>query len=125
MIISEVSQGPKAAYSVSGTVLTVGTVTIDLQARQQSVQNVVNICLDNRLETMGVGLGAWYVATVVIPPRQRQLVPTGELDENESEIMTEVELPLDMNRVELRLWGLPEEYSPEPVEEQSDEEVSE
>lgn len=108
MIISEVSQGPKAPYSVSGTVLTVGTVTIDLQARQQAVQNVVNICLDNQLQTMAEGLGAWYVANVVIPPRQRQLVSTGELDGEGKDITEEVELPLDMTKVELRLWGLPE-----------------
>lgn len=124
MIISEVSQGPKAPYSASGTVLTVGTVTIDLQALQQSIQNVINICLDNQLETMAVGLGAWYVATIVIPPRQRQLVPTGELDGEENEVMTEIELPLDMSQVELRLWGLPEEYAQENDEEQSDEEVN-
>ncbi|UQZ83337.1 hypothetical protein SK3146_02524 [Paenibacillus konkukensis] len=125
MIISEVSQGKKAPYSVMGTVLTVGTVTIDLQERQQSIQNVINICLDNQLQTMGVGLGAWYVATVIIPPRQRQLIPTGELDEEENEVMTEIELPLDMNRVELRLWGLPEEYDPENAEEEDADEQTE
>ncbi len=114
MIISEVSQGPKAQYSISGTVLTVGTVTIDLQVRQQSVQNVIDVCLDNQLQTMAEGLGAWYVATVVIPPRQRQLVPTGELDEEQNEIMIEEDLPLDMTRVELRLWGLPQEYNTAP-----------
>lgn len=123
MIISEVSQGKKAPYSVVGTVLTVGSVTIDLQERQQSIQNVINICLDNQLQTMGVGLGAWYVATVIIPPRQRQLIPTGELDEEENEVMTEIELPLDMNRVELRLWGLPEEYDPEDADEQTENET--
>ena len=110
MIISEISQGQKAKYSVSGTVLTVGTVTIDLQERQRSVQNVIDICLDNQLETMAEGLGAWYVATIVIPPLQRQLVPTGEVDENENPKMLEQDLPLDMNRVELRLWGLPHSY---------------
>lgn len=113
MIISEVSQGPKAQYSVSGTVLTVGTVTIDLQARQQSIQNVIDICLDNRLETMAEGLGAWYVATIVIPPRLRQLVPTGETNEEGNDIMVEEDLPLDMNRVELRLWGLPQGNDPD------------
>ncbi|WP_018749866.1 hypothetical protein [Paenibacillus sanguinis] len=125
MIISEVSQGQKAPYSVLGTALTVGTVTIDLQERQQSIQNVINICLDNQLQTMGVGLGAWYVATVIIPPRQRQLIPTGELDEEEKEVMTEIELPLDMNRVELRLWGLPEEYDPANADDSAEQTESE
>ncbi len=110
MIISEVSQGQKAAYSVAGTVLTVGDVTIDLQQRQRSVQQVIDVCLDNQLQTMREGLGAWYVATIVVPPVQRQLVPTGEQDENGIDIMQEELLPLDMTKVELRLWGLPQGY---------------
>lgn len=121
MIISEVSKGQKAPYSVSGTELTVGTVTIDLQQRQRSVQNVIDICLDNQLQTMREGLGAWYVATIVIPPRKWQLVPTGELDDEGDEIMAEEELPLNMSSVELRLWGLPQEYDPDAVIEDDEE----
>jgi len=125
MIISEVSQGPKAPYSVEGTVLTVGTVSIDLQTRQKSVQNVIDICLDNQLKTMAEGLGAWYVATIVIPPRQRQLVPTGELDDNDNPIMVEQDMPLDISRVELRLWGLPHNYFSQESDEETTVEVNE
>jgi hypothetical protein len=115
MIISEVSRGQKAPYSVSGTELTVGTVKIDLQQRQRSVQNVIDICLDNQLQTMREGLGAWYVATIVIPPRKWKMVSTGEADEEGNEVMVEEELPLDMSSVQLRLWGLPQEYDADAV----------
>lgn len=126
LIITEISKGPKATYSVSGTKLTVGTVTIDLQERQRSVQQVIDICLDNQLQTMREGLGAWYVATIVIPPIQRELYDTGEVDENGNPIMAERELPLDMSKVELRLWGLPQGYGEGQQEEtQSEEGVTE
>ncbi|NMH83256.1 AAA family ATPase [Heyndrickxia coagulans] len=110
MIITNVNDGQKVPYSVSGTLLTVGDVTIDLQARQTSEQRVIDICLDNQLKTMAEGLGAWYVANIIIPPKQKELINTGRQDEHENEIMEEVERPLDMNGVELRLWGLPANY---------------
>ncbi|OQP00841.1 AAA family ATPase [Geobacillus sp. 44C] len=112
MIITEVNSGKKAGYSVQGTVLTVGTVSIDLQERQTDVQNVIDICLDYQLKEMREGLGAWYVATIIIPPKKRQLV---QIDD---ETYVEQELPLDMNDVELRLWALPAEYNNENNQEE-------
>lgn len=120
MIITEINPGPKVKYSLSGTVLTIDNqVAIDLESRQSDVQKVVDVCLDNQLTTMREGLGAWYVATIVIPPAQKALVGNGEFDENDNEIMKEIELPLDLNKVELRLWGLPKDYN------QNNEEVAE
>lgn len=112
MIISNVSSGPKAAYSLDGTKLTVGEIEIDLQNKQKSVQRVIDICLDNQLETMREGLGAWYVANIVIPSRQYELRPNKNKkdDDEEDDGMEEVELPVDTSKVELRLWGLPPAY---------------
>jgi hypothetical protein len=110
VIISEVNSGKKADYSLSGTVLTVEGVAIDLQDRQDSVQKVIDISLDGNMKARE-GVGAWYVATVILPAKQRELYDTGELDENENQVMAERDLPLDMSKVELRLWGLPENYS--------------
>lgn len=117
MIISEVSRGPKAPYSVEGTVLKVGTVSIDLQVRQRSVQQVIDVCLDYQLQTMQEGLGAWYVATIVVPPIERELYETGEVDEHGNPIMAERNRPLDMSKVQLRLWGLPANYGQEQQDE--------
>lgn len=110
MIITHVSDGVKSKYRLRGTELTVGEVTIDLAERQGSVGRVVDICLDQQLKTMREGLGAWYVATIIIPAKQQELVPSGEKDEEGYDIMVERDRPLDTNQVELRLWGLPEGY---------------
>lgn len=110
MIISHINAGQKVPYSISGTTLTVGEVTIDLQQRQTTNQEVFNISLDNQLQSMRQGVGAWYVATVVIPAKKYSLQDTGEKDEEGNAVYEEVELPLDTNKVELRLWGLPAEY---------------
>lgn len=110
MIITHINDGPKANYSLSGTKLTIGDVTIDLQERQETSERVIDICLDNQLQTMREGLGAWYVANVIIPPKQYELVPSGEKDADGNDIMKEQEMPLDMSKVELRLWGLPADF---------------
>lgn len=97
MIITHVNNGAKATVSLVGTVLSIGEqVTIDLQARQTDAQQVIDICLDNQLETMCEGLGAWYVANIVIPPCQYEL-------ENEEQVVR----PIDVSKVEIKLWALP------------------
>jgi len=110
LIKSNVNNGKKASHSINGTVLAVEDVSIDLQQRQGDNEKVIDVCLDNQLQTMREGLGAWYVATVVVPPKQTEIYDTGETDENGDAIYDERVLPLDMSKVELRLWGLPEEY---------------
>lgn len=110
MIITSVNTGEKASYSVQGTVVAVGEVTIDLATRQGDTEKVIDICLDNQLQSMREGMGAWYVANIIIPPLQREVVPSGEKDEEGNDVMIEEVRPLDMSKVELRLWRLPAEY---------------
>ena len=118
MIVTNVNDGQKVQYDVTGTLLEIGDVVIDLQERQESTQKVIDVCLDNQLQTMREGLGAWYVATVIIPPIQNEVYDTGELDDNGDPIYKTRTLPLDMSKVELRLWGLPVEYGQgQPTEE--------
>ncbi|WNF36394.1 AAA family ATPase [Bacillaceae bacterium IKA-2] len=109
MIISHVNTGDKAPYAVNGKEITVGDVTVNAANRQDDTEKVIDICLDNQLETMREGLGAWYVATIIIPPTQRELIVGEEKDEEGNDVMIEVVRPLDMKDVELRLWRLPEE----------------
>ncbi|MYL45067.1 AAA family ATPase [Virgibacillus halodenitrificans] len=114
MIITNANTGEKASFSLSGSKLTVGKVIIDLQEKQKSIENVIDICLDNQLQTMREGMGAWYVANIIIPSKQYSLEPTGETDEEGNQVMQEVELPVNLSRVELRLWGLPPQYFEQP-----------
>lgn len=123
MIISRASNGPKAEYSLNGTVLTVGTVEIDLQEKQRTTERVIDICLDNQLQTMREGLSAWYVANVIIPPKKYSLQPSEEKDEDGNNQMVEVALPVDPSQVELRLWGLPPQYFDNQVNESQEEDT--
>jgi len=107
MIVASLNEGPKADYSVNGTVLTIQGVEIDLADRQRDVQNVVDVSLGSDLTSAAEGVGAWYVATIVIHPREYELVDSGQVDDQGNPIMIPQALPLDMSKVELRLWALP------------------
>lgn len=125
MIISHASDGSKASYSLSGTKLTVGDVTVDLQTKQRTTERVIDICLDNQLETMREGLSAWYVANIIIPAKKYSFQPSGDKDEEGNDQMIEVELPVDVSQVELRLWGLPPQYFQNQEDENQDQEDTE
>lgn len=121
MIITEINEGKKANYKLEDKVLTIGDqVSINLQDRQSDTQKVIDICLDNQLQTMREGLGAWYVATIIIPPKQRELVPSGE---EGNDILIERERELDTSLVEFRLWALPVGYGERPNENEQTEGV--
>lgn len=111
MIITNANNGPKAKYSLSGNKLTIeDSVTIDLQERQRTNERVIDVCLDRNLDRLREGLSAWYVANVIIPAKRYSFQPSGEIDENGDDVMEEVELPVELSQVELRLWGLPAQY---------------
>lgn len=108
MIITHLNEGKKAKITLQDTILTIeNKVSIDLQARQKDTQQVVDVCLDNQLKTLREGLGAWYVATIIIPARQYDLVPKEDGEEGET---TQVARLLDVSGVEVRLWSLPIGY---------------
>ncbi|WP_214720737.1 AAA family ATPase [Exiguobacterium sp. s192] len=104
MIIQKVAAGETVAFSLRNGVLRFeDQVEIDLAARQGEIDRTIDVCLDNSLETMREGLGAWYVATIIVPARQQEYVETDEGGEV-------VDLPLDMKKVVLNLWPLPQVY---------------
>ena len=102
MIVTHLNSGRKAEFTVDGTVLTIGSLSIDLAERQTDVQRIIDVCLDNGYTNIQEGVGAWYVATIIIPSREYQLVKN---DNDETSI---VPTSLDMSKVEIRLWALPE-----------------
>lgn len=104
MIIQKVAAGETVAFSLRNGVLRFeNQVEIDLASRQGDIDRTIDVCLDNSLETMREGLGAWYVATIIVPARQQEYVETDEGGEV-------VDLPLDMQKVILNLWPLPQVY---------------
>lgn len=102
MIITHLNNGRKAKFTLEGTTLNIGSLSINLQERQGDVQRVIDICLDTTYATVQEGVGAWYVATIIIPPREYQLAKN---DNGETSI---VPMSLDVSKVEIRLWALPE-----------------
>ena len=75
MIVIELQPEPFVNWSLDGTLLSVGDIVLDLEEEQQDSQAIIDICeKDGKLVK---GLGDTYVATVVIPPAQYQLVETG------------------------------------------------
>ena len=50
----------------------------------------------------------WLLAEATIPEKVIKNVPTGEIDERDQEIMQTVEMPLDLNDVEITVFALPE-----------------
>ena len=104
MIIQKVAAGETVAFSLRNGVLRFADqVEIDLASRQGDIDRTIDVCLDNNLETMREGLGAWYVATIIVPARQQEYIETDEGGEV-------VDLPLDMQKVILNLWPLPQVY---------------
>lgn len=105
MRVIHLNEGPKAEFHLDGTVLTIQGVQIDLAVRQKDTETVVTVSLDRDLKTAVEGVGAWYVATIVIPPRAYKTVETTGPDGQPAQELQP--LPLDLDQVELRLWALP------------------
>lgn len=121
MIVQNVNSGEKADYTLSGTELTIkvpgiGELTIDLAKKQKAADRTLNISLDRNFTRLAEGVGAWYIANIQIPGERYELIDTGEEDNEGKSVMEKEELPLDISKVELHLWGFPETLS-EKIEE--------
>lgn len=99
--ITELAHGKKIEVALTNSVLTIGSLTIDLQERQQDVQQMIDICLSDG--NLHEGMGDYYVAVVTIPPRQY-----ASNDDCEQIIM-----PLSESEVAIALWPLPKNYKAE------------
>jgi len=88
MIIQNVDAGQEAVCSVAGTVLTVEvagfrSLAIDSQAKQLDVVSTTDVSLGNKYQTLAEGVGSWYVAHIVVPPEEKEIYDTGEVDAEE------------------------------------------
>lgn len=109
MKIININEGEKIPYEVNGTKITFDSmVTIDLSRYQKEEERIIDISLndDNMLQ---MGLGKWYIANILIPPKEYELVENGT-DENDSIVYNKISKVLDMDKVTLTLWALPYNY---------------
>jgi hypothetical protein len=109
MRVIEKNEGKKIPYEVIGTkVIFDDMLMVDLARYQKDEEMVIDICIDNN-DILSMGLTGWYVANVVIPPKQYDLVENG-VDENNNPRYDRVTKPLNMDEVTLYLWTLPQNY---------------
>lgn len=105
MLIEQLTPGRRPSLTLDDAVLTIEGVSVDLAARQQDAQVVIDLCLQED-GSIREGMGRAYVAIVMIPPRRYELV--AGLDAEGRPTETRQALPLDPNRVQVKLFGLAE-----------------
>lgn len=105
MRVIEQNEGPKVQYTIDGSkiifLFNAEKLELDLEAEQEDVQKIIDLCLGEEGNLIR-GVGKWYVANVVIPPREYETV------ESENGEQTITALPVNMDKVVLILWVLPE-----------------
>ncbi len=94
MQTDRLGQGPWAEMSALGHVITLDGEEYDLDALCQDSEEMLEFA-DGRGNC---------VAHIVIPPRETETVSDGEVDEEGMEIVNEVPLPVNMDRVKVVLW---------------------
>jgi hypothetical protein len=123
MQVEVLGNGPLVEYAVNGSVVKIGGdggIEIDCAAIQVDAAIAVDICRDvagNLVQ--GVSEGVSYVASLVVPPKEKSEQPKVEdgepvLDDNGNQVYEVVVAPLNMNKVRLSLWPF---VNPVPVSE--------
>ncbi|MDI3547874.1 MAG: hypothetical protein PWR10_1526 [Halanaerobiales bacterium] len=113
MIIKEINKGNKIPYSINENQKTItfnDRLTINLEENQADVEVVIDISLNKNMELIQ-GVDKWYVANLIIPAAEYELIDTGEVDENNQPIMENTKKELSLDEVKLILWGLPGEFN--------------
>lgn len=119
MKVQEKNEGKKISYTVNGTKISLDDMlTIDLKRYQKTEEHIVDISLDQN-DVLQMGLGCWYVANIILPPKEyddvEEEIPEGQYsgmsgtEESKTRIVR-VEKPLNMDNVTLVLWALPINY---------------
>lgn len=110
MKVQEKNDGQKINYSINGNVIVFDdTISINISKYQRDTENIVDVCIDNDMQ-LTTGLGKWYAANVIIPPRKYDMVDSGQVDEEGNVKYMRVAEPLNMDDVTLILWALPINY---------------
>lgn len=110
IIVVEKNEGEKIAYEVSTTKIIFGDddLMVNIKNRERDEEVTLDICKDTQDGlTVGVNTEAReYVAQVIIPAREYEIVDTGEKDEDGKAITKREPVPFDMKKCTLVLWAL-------------------
>ncbi len=116
MKINYFGHGPYLEFAENGTVLSHDGYVLDCAGQQGDSQKTIDVCLTAAGELIfGVkNDAATYVANIIIPARQYkyQTKIDGDgnpvLNEDGSEQIEQIPIPLSMERVIGNLWTIPE-----------------
>lgn len=97
--------GPHPDVSVSGSVVTVGEVTVNCEERQDESAVLIDLRQERGGPVTEGGEGR-QVASVYIPPRRYEEVETGETDDEDNPVMSREAVPLDCDQVLVTLWTI-------------------
>ena len=97
MQIKTVGQGPHPDFSIAAAIVTVAGIAIDTEARQDEGQSVIDIRQSSG--TAQEGGEGYQLATIVIPPRDYELIESEGEEDGERKA-----LPLDTRRVTVTVW---------------------
>jgi hypothetical protein len=99
MKIVTMGNGPWPEHSRSGSEVTVEGLIVDCQAEAGSSQVVIDVCVNAAGQVVrGVAAGSAYLASLTLPPVRTR-------EELIGEDVRQIVEPLDMSRVELKLWA--------------------
>lgn len=111
MQVIEKTEGKKIAYFVDGDKITFGDeeLTVNVKARERDYEMIVDVCIDkDGCLTLGVSENTRrYVAQIEIPPREYDVADDGYDDKGVPKSV-EIQVPFDMNKCKLSLWGMEE-----------------
>ena len=85
---------PYWEYELSGTVLTIGEHKLDLETLRADTEVVIDLKDD----------AGNFMANVIIPPNEYELIDTGETDEQGTPVYEQKLKPLNLDKVRLILW---------------------
>jgi hypothetical protein len=111
MIIEHLKDGPYVDAALNGSNLSIAGLLLDLSERQDDAQVIIDIVQENGNIVEGVGRSGVYVANILLPPKQYEVVETDETGFDGRKVIAHRALPLDIDRVVLKLWQMKAEES--------------
>lgn len=102
--IELIGSGERCDFSVLGTVVSVGGLTVDCSDYQADSEEIcLDICREGDAFVVGTAEGRAYVISIIIPPKTYEEVSEG-VDENGDPITQRVAAAMDPAQLLLKLW---------------------
>jgi hypothetical protein len=95
MIVEYRGNPPFYSYNLDGTVLKINGNLYDLETLRSDEEKIIDIYDEDKN----------YVANIIIPPNEYELLEINEQDEFGNPVFEKVLKPININKVKLTIWG--------------------